>query len=99
MTEKKYLKLIKKYYKTGMSPLPCKALSSSCFIEPDGGVYPCTSYANKLGNLRDFNYDLRKIWNSEKSKKVRKLIKDNKCGGCWTPCEAYQTIFGNLLRI
>jgi len=97
--EKKYVKLIKKYFETGVSPLSCKAMTSSCFIEPDGNVYPCIGFDEKLANLRDLNYDLKKIWNLEKAKKTRRQIKENKCGGCWTPCEAYQTILGNLFRI
>ena len=97
--ESKYLKLIKKYFTTGMSPVPCRALTSSCFIDPQGNVYPCTHWGMKLGNLRESNYDLKKLWNSKKANEARKLIKKNKCPGCWTPCEAYQTILGNILRI
>jgi len=97
--EKKYLKLIENYFKTGKSPMPCNALNSSCFIEPDGEVYPCTSYEIKLGNLRNFDYNLKTIWNSKKAIKTRIMINKNKCGGCWTPCEAYQTILGNILKI
>jgi MoaA/NifB/PqqE/SkfB family radical SAM enzyme len=96
--EKKYLKLIEKYFETEKSPKNCKALSSSCFISPNGDVYPCTGFNCVIGNLRDNNYELKKIWQSKKSNNVRKLIKENVCGGCWTPCEAYQTILGNILR-
>ncbi|MCD6398738.1 MAG: radical SAM protein [Candidatus Aenigmarchaeota archaeon] len=96
--EFKYLSLIDNYLKTKTSPLPCKALQSSCYIDPHGNVYPCTIFNTIIGNLRDSNYDLKKNWNSEKAKKIRKLIKQNKCPGCWTPCEAYQTILGNLLK-
>jgi radical SAM protein with 4Fe4S-binding SPASM domain len=97
--ERKYMKLIGNYLDTGKSPLPCKALSSSCYIDPQGNVYPCTIFGKKLGNLRDYDFDLRKIWNSEKANEVRGLIKENKCPGCWTPCEAYQTVLGNFLRM
>jgi len=97
--EKIYLKLIKKYLITKKTPLPCKALSVSCFIDPYGTIYPCTIFNKKLGNLRQANYNLKKIWNSKKSAEVRKLIKENKCPGCWTPCEAYQTILGNLINL
>jgi len=96
--ERKYMKLVKEYLETGKSPLPCKALLSSCFIDPQGNVYPCTIFNEKLGNLREADYDLKKIWDSEKAKEVRKLIKENKCPGCWTPCEAYQTVLGNLMK-
>jgi len=97
--ERIYIKHVEKYLKTGKSPFPCKALTSSCFIDPQGNVYPCTHWEMKLGNLRESDYDLKKIWNSKKAKEARKMIKKNKCPGCWTPCEAYQTILGNLLRM
>ncbi len=95
--ERRYMKLIEKYLESGISPLPCRALSSSCYIDPQGNVYPCTFFNKKLGNIRETNYELKKIWDSEKAKETRKLIKENKCPGCWTPCEAYQTILGNLI--
>ncbi len=97
--ERKYLKLVKKYLSTGKSPLPCKALSSSCFIDPHGNVYPCTIFGIKLGNIRNANYDLSKIFRSKKARKIREMIKEGKCPGCWTPCEAYQTILGNISRL
>ena len=94
--EKRYLKKIGKYLESSKSPLKCKALVSSCFISPNGDVYPCTIFNKKLGNLKDVNYDLKKIWKSKRTSHVRNLIKQNNCNGCWTPCEAYQTILGNL---
>ncbi len=97
--EKRYLQLLEKYFKTGKSPLPCKALASSVFIDPSGNVYPCTHMGLKLGNLRDFGFDLRRIWNAERAEEALKLIRNNECDGCWTPCEAYQTIFGNISKL
>jgi MoaA/NifB/PqqE/SkfB family radical SAM enzyme len=97
--EKKYLKNIKKYIENKNCPLNCKAMAASCFISPDGRVYPCTGFNKELGNIRDFDYTLKKIWNSKESENIRKLIQEKKCNGCWTPCEAYQTILGNLFKI
>lgn len=96
--EKIYLKLIKKYLITKKTPLPCKALSVSCFIDPHGFVYPCSIMDEKAGSLRDNNYDLKKILNSEKSREIIKKIRRGQCPMCWTPCEAYQTILGNLTK-
>ncbi len=97
--EKIYLNLIKKYLITKKTPLPCKALSVSCFIDPYGFVYPCSIMDEKAGSLRDNSYDLKKIFNSEKSKEIIKKIRRGQCPMCWTPCEAYQTILGNLTRL
>jgi len=54
-------------------------------------------YNAPLGSLRQFDFDLEKIWNFEKTKKIQKEIWKNQCPQCWTPCEAYQSILGNLL--
>jgi MoaA/NifB/PqqE/SkfB family radical SAM enzyme len=97
--EHKYLKLAEQYLRTNKTPLPCKALTSSCFINSTGDVYPCTIFNKKLGNIRDYNYDLKKIWNSKTTKKVSKEITKGKCPNCWTPCEAYQSILGNLPKL
>jgi len=97
LLERKYIKLIKEYLDTGKSPMKCKALVSSCFIASNGDVYPCITFNKKLGNIRESNYNLKKIWNSEISFSIRKMIEENRCDGCWTPCEAYQTILGNLM--
>ncbi len=96
--EKAYQKNLKTFFKGGKTPLPCKALFSSCFIDPYWNVYPCVSYNTILGNLREHNFELKDIWGAVASLKVLRGIKNGSCPQCWTPCEAYQTIFGNLLR-
>jgi len=96
--EKIYLKLINKYLITKKTPLPCKALSVSCFIDPCGFVYPCSIMDEKVGSLRNNSYDLKKVLDSEKSRNIIKKIRRGQCPMCWTPCEAYQTILGNLTK-
>ena len=39
-----------------------------------------------------------RIWHSAAAQALQKEIWDYKCPQCWTPCEAYQSIMGNLLR-
>jgi len=94
-----YLKNIENYFSADVIPLKCKALSSSVFISADGGVFPCSIYSRKISDLRKIDYDLRKIWNSEKVLDLYKSIRRNECSGCWTPCEAYQSILGNFIKI
>jgi radical SAM protein with 4Fe4S-binding SPASM domain len=96
--EWKYITLLKQYLETNQIPLSCKALNSSIFIDPIGNIYPCTIFNKKLANLREIDYDIKKIWNSKQTKEIRKLIKYKRCPQCWTPCEAYQTIVGNINR-
>lgn len=97
--ERKYLKFIEKYIQNGTCPLPCEALSSSCYIDPKGNVYPCIFLNNKLGNIKETDFKLKPICNSKKAIETRRKIKERRCPGCWTPCEAYQTILGNLSKV
>jgi len=96
--ERAYLQRVRKFLETGRTPMRCHALRSSCFIDSWGNVYPCTIYDRKVGNLRESNFDLTRIWNSEDATELQKEIWDYKCPQCWTPCEAYQSIMGNFLR-
>ena len=97
--ERAYLKRVRRYLDTGHTPVRCHAMRSSCFIDPWGNVFPCTIYDCKLGSLRDVGYDLRKIWNSPQAIALSGEIWNGKCPQCWTPCEAYQSILGNVARI
>jgi MoaA/NifB/PqqE/SkfB family radical SAM enzyme len=97
--EKKYIKLAKEFVKNDKTPLSCKVIQTSCFIDPEGNVFPCTVYAKLLGNLRNFDYDLTKILKLHFINQLIKEIENLKCPNCWTPCEAYQTILGNLFRV
>jgi radical SAM protein with 4Fe4S-binding SPASM domain len=72
------------------------ALSSSIFIDPFWTVYPCSMFDEPIGNLRENGFDLGEIWNSKKSLEVLREIEEERCPHCWTPCEAYQTVLGNL---
>jgi MoaA/NifB/PqqE/SkfB family radical SAM enzyme len=94
--ERAYLKGAVKFVAQGTSPLPCLAGSSSCFIDPQWNVYPCTGYDRRLGNLRETDFDLGRIWNDPGTVSLQKEIISGHCPQCWTPCEAYQTILGNL---
>lgn len=97
--EQKYLSLVPNYLNSGATPLPCKAASASCFIDPQGTVYPCTMWDKPLGSLRDVGFDLKKLWDTSEFKKTAQDALNKKCPNCWTPCEAYQTILGNLLHL
>jgi len=85
-----YLKLAFRYANT-KNRFPCAAITHSCFIDPYGMVYPCIFMLKKLGDLRTNDFSLKKILRSKKTERTKELLKRN-CQGCWTPCEAYQSI-------
>lgn len=94
--EDRYQALIRQYYETGKSPLPCTALSTSCFIDPYWNLFPCSNWSEKVGNLRDHDFDLRALWEANRRRELRTAIGEERCSHCWTPCEAYPTILGHL---
>ena len=91
-----YQRKIPEYLDTGTSPYPCEALSSSLFIAANGDIYPCSSYDRKLGNLRNMDFDYGPLWECRSTVELSRDIKHGVCPGCWTPCEAYQTIVACL---
>ena len=52
----------------------------------------------KVGNLRDNAFDLRGLWDGDRRRELRADVMEERCSHCWTPCEAYPTILGNLAR-
>ena len=96
--EDRYQALIGKYYETGRSPLPCTALSSSCFVDAYWNLYPCSIWSEKVGNLRENAFDLGALWSSARRRQLREDVVEERCSHCWTPCEAYPSILGHLPR-
>jgi MoaA/NifB/PqqE/SkfB family radical SAM enzyme len=96
--EDRYQALVSNYYRAHKSPLPCTALASSCFVDPYWGLYPCSIWDESLGNLRERDFDLLDLWESSRARELRDAVVGERCPHCWTPCEAYPTILGNLAR-
>jgi len=94
--EDRYIKGLDKYGKVGRFATECQVLRNTCFINPYGEVYPCIIYDRLVGNLGEYDYDLNKLWSNQIVLKARQEIDNNACPGCWTPCEAYPAILGNL---
>lgn len=58
---------------------PCYAGGLFGVVYANGDVYPCEMLSLKIGNLRDYEYDLNKILHSHTAKITRKYIRDRKC--------------------
>ena len=98
LIERIYMNRMRAFLETGVTPMPCHALRSSCFIDPHGVVFPCVSYSRPLGSLRDTGMDLEPIWSRAQTRGVQAEIWRGECPQCWTACEAYQSILGNIVR-
>ena len=95
--EGQYLRRLETYVETRAMPMRCHSLRSSCFIDPFGTVFPCITYSRPLGQLREHGMNLAAIWNAASTAAVQQEIWDGDCPQCWTACEAYQSILGNLM--
>ena len=96
--ERAYLRRVRRYLETGTTPVRCHALRSSCFVDSWGNVFPCTVWDRKLGSLRNVDYDLKRLWNTPEAEALQADAWESNCPNCWTPCEAYQSILGNVVR-
>ena len=93
-----YQRNVPRFLRTGHSPVPCQALSSSLFVSAVGVVYPCTAFDSPVGSIRDSGYGLAPLWHLPTTVALYDDIRRGKCPGCWTPCEAYQSLIANMLR-
>jgi MoaA/NifB/PqqE/SkfB family radical SAM enzyme len=85
------------FYRRGEpTGIVCQSLRSTAFISPEGDLYPCHVYDRPLGNLREQRLDA--LWQSPAVHAARRDIEQLKCGGCFTPCEAYPALAGSPLR-
>jgi len=74
--------------------IPCYACKLDVVINEEGDVYPCEMLNEKIGNLRDYEYDFKKLWWSKKADEIRKCIKSSKCY-CTHECNMRTNILFN----
>jgi MoaA/NifB/PqqE/SkfB family radical SAM enzyme len=87
-----YYRLVKRILDDEDQVIPCYAGWASAHIYADGTVWPCCVRADKLGNLREHDYDFRRIWFGEKIKEVRRSIAAKECH-----CPLANASYTNLL--
>jgi len=84
--------------------VPCMAGVASCHITEKGLLTSCcTRWTNRglMGNLREADYDIRKLWFSSTADKIRQSIKRRECA-CPLASAAYSSLLmqpRSLMRI
>lgn len=73
--------LISKTYEKKKAHVTCTASRLIGVIYPDGELFPCELLDSKyrIGNIREVDYDFKKLWFSERNKEIAKWIVDTKC--------------------
>jgi MoaA/NifB/PqqE/SkfB family radical SAM enzyme len=59
--------------------LPCYAGRITAVMTEEGDVFPCEILSDSFGNVRDFDYDLMRVFRSEQADKVRAKIHNSRC--------------------
>ncbi len=86
-------RLISETYSQGRYITPCYAGSLLAILRENGDIYPCEMLNLKMGNLRDFDFNLKKLWHSGPAEEVRKKIKKMKCFCTYECAMTLNTLF------
>lgn len=75
-----YYKMVKKMLVEKKQQIKCYAGILSAQITPDGHVWPCCMKGINVGNVKEFDYNFKKLWrNNEKLRNERKKIEEESC--------------------
>jgi len=72
---------------------PCYAGALLAIMYEDGSVFPCEMLDLKIGNIRDFDYNFKKLWFSKRAEEVRKKIKKTRCFCTYECAMSANTLF------
>lgn len=73
-------RIIRRIAGTGEFVAPCVASRLFGVMMADGSVYPCEMRLDDcLGNLRDVEYDLKRLWRSDRTARLHEEIRTQRC--------------------
>lgn len=77
--------------------VPCYAGVSNAHMTPYGDIWACCVLGDdqSMGNVRDFDYDFRKLWHSKQASGVRRHITGGNCS-CPLANQSYSNILMNI---
>lgn len=93
--KKRVISVIEEIVEKNIYPLKCRAARVSCVIDSDLNVYSCEGGMFFMGNIREFDYDFKKLWFSKKADLVRNKIDSKECV-CMNECNIQNNIFFNF---
>jgi MoaA/NifB/PqqE/SkfB family radical SAM enzyme len=74
-----YYELVKRILAERRQVIPCYAGLSSCHIAADGDLWGCCVRAEPVGNLRDVDYDVGRLWQGPAAREFRRSVKAFEC--------------------
>jgi MoaA/NifB/PqqE/SkfB family radical SAM enzyme len=76
---RQYYEIVKRTLTDRRQVIPCMAGIASAQIAPNGDVWTCCIRAESMGNLRDYDYDFRAVWQTARAAELRQSIKAGEC--------------------
>lgn len=77
---------------------PCYAGDLFLVLEANGEIKPCEVLPKTLGNIRNYDYDILKLWSDTTAQETRKWIRDTKCR-CTYECAMTFNVLGNTKHL
>lgn len=89
-----YYNLAIRILKEQKQVIPCYAGITNAHMTPYGDIWACCTlgYDKPMGNLRNFGYNFKELWNSPQANSVRKFIHDKNCY-----CPMANQMYSNIL--
>jgi MoaA/NifB/PqqE/SkfB family radical SAM enzyme len=75
----RYYNLVKQVLTEKTQVIPCYAGWASAQIYSDGQVWPCCVRGDNMTNLRDVDYNFKRVWFSPEAKRIRQSIYNKEC--------------------
>ena len=73
---------------TNAFQIPCVAGNKIVVMYAEGEVHPCETLGYEIGNIRDYDYDMKKLLQSERARTIReKIVKEH----CFCTHECFTT--------
>lgn len=85
-----YLAFAISFLDRNRSPLPCAAGKDMIIVDAAGGVRPCDFVSETVGNLSEFDYDLRSLLTAPGVRS--RLDSFASCRDCFSPCQAFPSL-------
>ena len=82
------------FMQEGVYPYICQAGKLDVVLREEGSIFPCELLNEKLGNVRDFDFDIRKCLNGQKAKQIYNKIVTERCA-CTHECNLSTNIIVN----
>jgi len=89
-----YYGLAIRILKENRQVIPCYAGISNVHLTPYGDIWACCTlgYDKPMGNLREYHYDFKALWNHPAAQKVRTYIREGHCN-----CPMANQTYSNIL--